>query len=277
MFEFLKKKETYPNLTDKYDTILRRDLSVNANYAHTFVTNRGDQLSSSEFNIRKANETGNISSLLKSIIIDYGYEYFTLITVCTSMYFHELKVGKWVSDEEELVAVALMIKLKHITSRMDPGFSNWLLKNFDTKWPDILETVFQDAFSSHHSTMDKDAYFSQVVAYNKSNQPAKAIEVLQQVVRIDPNDKRAWDMLGSLYDDKGQTAKAIEAWQQVVRIDPNEDVAWRMLGERYLQSNQTAKAIEALQQATRIDPDSLFARFLLEKANKEFISNRQSG
>lgn len=141
--DFLSKKKTYPNLTDKYDTILRRDLSVNANYAHAFVTNRGDQLSSSEFNIRKANETGDISSLLKSIIIDYGYEYFTLITVCTSIYFYELKVGKWVSDEEELVAVALMIKLKHITSKIDPAFSVWLLKNFDSRWPNLYEKVFE--------------------------------------------------------------------------------------------------------------------------------------
>lgn len=112
-------------------------------YTDFFINKRGDELSSGEFNLRNSHSSPNVSSTIKSAIAEFGFEYFTLVTICWGIYNKELKAGKFVSDEEELVSIALLIKLANITSKLDPLFSEYLKNNNELRWPKLNEKVFE--------------------------------------------------------------------------------------------------------------------------------------
>lgn len=138
------KKEKYPDLGHKYYSLIKNDLKIKLHYADFFIKMRGDELSSGEFNLKKSYASPNVSSTIKNAISEFGYEYFTLVTICWGIYNKELKAGKSVSDEEELVTVALLNKLKNITSKIDPLFSEYLQKNYESRWLKLNERVLEE-------------------------------------------------------------------------------------------------------------------------------------
>lgn len=87
-----------------------------------------------------------------------------------------------------------------------------------------------------------------------SKQNAKALEAVQQALRIDQNDAVAWYIKGNYYSISGEHAKSIEAYQQAVRIHPSYGEAWYNMGLAYDEIGQYTKAIEIYQQAVRINP-----------------------
>lgn len=109
-----------------------------------------------------------------------------------------------------------------------------------------------------HST----AWFALGVAYQGTNQMAKATEAYRRALRIDPELVEAWNNLGLAYGRTNQTAKAIEAYQQALRIDPEHFNAWYNLGLAYWTTNRP-KAIEAFQEALHIDPEDVAAWYSL--------------
>nr|CAG8449659.1 14776_t:CDS:10 [Entrophospora candida] len=76
----------------------------------------------------------------------------------------------------------------------------------------------------------------------------KAIEVLQEVIKIDPNIHSAWFMLGTIQDEIGCLEKALQLYlvaahptpHDAIRYDPN-DVGWSM---PYAEIGEYKKAID---------------------------------
>lgn len=145
MFGYLKKKK-YPDLSMKYRHVLEADLGIKQPLAATFINNRGDQLSYCEMNMKDKHRAPEVSSGYKKMVADFGYEHCTVVSICISIYFTELTKGKPVSDEEEILVVAVLLKLKEITNRIDPSFSEWLYENKELKWPGIFKKVFKEGF-----------------------------------------------------------------------------------------------------------------------------------
>ncbi len=89
---------------------------------------------------------------------------------------------------------------------------------------------------------------------------AGQIEMLEERVKADPTDVRAWTALGNLYFDTDQYEKAIAAYRESVQLDPSDGDVWTDLGIMYRRSGQPDKAIEAFDRAIAEDPKHENAR-----------------
>jgi tetratricopeptide (TPR) repeat protein len=88
---------------------------------------------------------------------------------------------------------------------------------------------------------------------------AKAIEHLEALLRVTPNDSDSWLMLGHLYRIENQPAKAEDAFRKVLQTDPDSKVGLANLSEIYIQQGEFDQAIEAL---TKISEDDMDAQLL---------------
>jgi len=85
---------------------------------------------------------------------------------------------------------------------------------------------------------------------------SKAVEHLEALVRVAPNDSDSWLMLGHLYRVNNQPAKAEEAFRKVFQGDPDSKVGLANLAEIYIQQSDFDQAIEALNKIPEGDMDS---------------------
>jgi hypothetical protein len=143
MFGFFKRKNKYLDKSMEYHTILSRDFGMKEPYISTFIKFCGDELSKAEHNIRNGYSSPDVSSTIKGIVNDFGFEYSTIVFVCSGIYMNEFKRGKILSTEFEYSVVGLLVKLKNITSRLDRMFCNYLINNKDKGWPNLDYLVFE--------------------------------------------------------------------------------------------------------------------------------------
>ena len=101
----------------------------------------------------------------------------------------------------------------------------------------------------------KDRYRKRGINYWKMGAYAKAVDVYQQAIDIDPNFKEAHYNLGIACWNLREYAKAVDAYQQALDIDPNFRDAYYNLGATYFQQRQYSKAVDAYQHAVDIDPN----------------------
>jgi Flp pilus assembly protein TadD len=121
----------------------------------------------------------------------------------------------------------------------------------------------------------------------KNNEVAKAIDLMKEIVEIDPPDFIAWSILGSLYLENKSYAEsdaavrkslglrvdytpawvnvgrlrlaqkqpeaAIELFKHAVSLEPTSARTYKFLGETYLQTKQGTLAVEALNEAIKLD------------------------
>jgi Tfp pilus assembly protein PilF len=97
------------------------------------------------------------------------------------------------------------------------------------------------------------------------NEFDQARELLESVVRQDPDSFEAHNLLGLIYSDQGQTAQALEAFKKAVSIQ--EDArTYQMLGFLYTKENRAENAARALEKAVELEPDSAIAHLYLANA-----------
>lgn len=82
----------------------------------------------------------------------------------------------------------------------------------------------------------------------------EAMDAFKAGLRINPRSDVAWYHLGEIYEQKKYYNEAIVAYKQAVRVNPENDGAWHFLGEDYEHTNQFIQAIDAYQQVVRINP-----------------------
>lgn len=92
-----------------------------------------------------------------------------------------------------------------------------------------------------------------------------ALQHLEQAVRQDPQDAKAFALLGICRTRKGDPAGGIEALTQAARIAPGDAVLRYNLGVALSQVGRTAEAKPELQQALALNPNHAGARELLHR------------
>ncbi|MEN6626267.1 MAG: DUF5107 domain-containing protein [Candidatus Sumerlaeia bacterium] len=70
------------------------------------------------------------------------------------------------------------------------------------------------------------------------------IAVLQEAIKLNPNDASATADLGNYLGGLGRLADAAALWETAVKLDPSQAVAWRNLGLYEWKSNKDLKAAE---------------------------------
>jgi tetratricopeptide (TPR) repeat protein len=84
---------------------------------------------------------------------------------------------------------------------------------------------------------------------------AKAIEILQAVIDLDPDDADAWNMLGFSYRNTGQSDHAWNAYEQALTLNPGHKGAHEYIGEWYLIQGDIPSAQAQLEKLRTLCPD----------------------
>ncbi|MGI8467403.1 MAG: tetratricopeptide repeat protein, partial [Pyrinomonadaceae bacterium] len=99
----------------------------------------------------------------------------------------------------------------------------------------------------------------------KPEQLVDARRQFNHCIEINPNDFEAKYQLGLSYKTQGDTAKAIQYLEETVKLAPDYALALRDLGTLYLQANEDAKARTVLEKAVSLDSKDANTHFQLSR------------
>ena len=119
-------------------------------------------------------------------------------------------------------------------------------------WKDS-ETLFRHAVDVTRDSWV--AHFNLAVALGQAGKIPEAIEHLEQVLRIKPDDAEACNILGAALMESGRLPEAIEHLEQALRLKPDYADAHYNLGTALGRAGRLPEAIEHLEHALRIKPD----------------------
>lgn len=97
-------------------------------------------------------------------------------------------------------------------------------------------------------------------------EPAQVAAVMDRVVRENPDNPRALELLGAARFEAGDYIGAASALRRVLAIQPQDAQSWSRLGESLVEANQGvvgADAEAAFRRAVALDADQLGARYFL--------------
>lgn len=81
------------------------------------------------------------------------------------------------------------------------------------------------------------------------------VAAMKRQVEANPEDRRAWVMLGNAYFDADRPQESIEAYERALRLDPNDPDVITDQGVMYVALRQFDKALANFQKANRLDPN----------------------
>ena len=118
---------------------------------------------------------------------------------------------------------------------------------------DLFEEMTPYAFN------DKDFFVTKSLAYEKMNQNEKALEAINEAIKIDENFSFAWLVRGKQFVELGRKEEAIKSMNRSLEIEPESEVG---LEERVLLLRDLGKYKKMLSDCNHlieINPDSHFA------------------
>ena len=92
------------------------------------------------------------------------------------------------------------------------------------------------------------------LAYSTSDFP-RAIELLQEVIRLLPNNPDAYQTLGAIYEETGNERKALDFLMIAAHLEPKDAAQWYRLAEMSNAQKNPRQALYCLEQALKADPD----------------------
>jgi len=93
--------------------------------------------------------------------------------------------------------------------------------------------------------------------------PEGAVNKLQQIITAQPQNHKAWYLLGTIFSRSGNKAEAIKHFERAIGIDPQK-VAYHLNLGIASQEVNPAKAMAAWRKVLEIDPDNEQAKTFLE-------------
>lgn len=108
--------------------------------------------------------------------------------------------------------------------------------------------------------------FNKAQDFTDNKKYAKAVELLQQLVKTDPNDFQAWTELGTVFLIEKNLSSAEKAYDKSVAIRPKFFLALMNLGKVRLMQNNFEGAVAAFTRAIQVRADSAAANYYLGEA-----------
>lgn len=100
------------------------------------------------------------------------------------------------------------------------------------------------------------------LAYEKKNEPKKAMEDYNTAINLDPKHKEAFFFRGGLHYKLGNLEKAIENFSTAISLDPNDCFGYQTRAYFYTQKGELEKAIEDYSTLINRDPKNIdYRRF----------------
>jgi len=101
-------------------------------------------------------------------------------------------------------------------------------------------------------------WFKKAVALwdgEKYTAPQKAIEYLNNAIKLQPDYVDAYYSRGFAYDDLGQYQIAIDDFNEAIRLNPDDAMAYSNRGKAYAKLGHNQLAIKDFNEAIRLQPD----------------------
>jgi tetratricopeptide (TPR) repeat protein len=117
-----------------------------------------------------------------------------------------------------------------------------------------LEEQFQQSYQGLTAT---DWFKKAVALWNgeKYTAPKKAIEYLNNAIRLQPDYADAYYSRGFAYDDLNQYQNSIKDYNKVIDLKPHEAIAYSNRGKAYVKLGHNQLAINDFNEAIRLQPD----------------------
>lgn len=110
----------------------------------------------------------------------------------------------------------------------------------------------------------------------KCTDPRKAIEYLDEAIKLKPDSAEAFNNRGNAYNDLGEYQRAIENYNEAIRLKPQHASAFYNRGFTYDDLGQHQRAIEDYNEAIRLKPGNIDAYY--NRGNDYFIQgNKELG
>ncbi|MBW2411882.1 MAG: tetratricopeptide repeat protein [Deltaproteobacteria bacterium] len=132
--------------------------------------------------------------------------------------------------------------------------------------------------------LDPDSPYLQrelATVYLQNKEGAKAIEVLEELLRRHPDDIKALIIYGGTKQVRKENADAIAAYEKILALDPKQERVYSLLGNLYDESGDVAKAQATFKRLIESFPSSFAGRYYLGRiyakqkkfkaAEKEFL------
>jgi tetratricopeptide (TPR) repeat protein len=93
------------------------------------------------------------------------------------------------------------------------------------------------------------------VLFFEDNNNLQASNVLLRSLKLNPNDDKAWEILGSAQAEMGYLGKSLESLLKAIEINPQSASTWANLYITYTRLGDKEKAQQAINEGMKIDPD----------------------
>jgi tetratricopeptide (TPR) repeat protein len=117
-----------------------------------------------------------------------------------------------------------------------------------------LEGQFKQSYQGLTAT----DWFKKAVAFwdgEKYTAPKKAIEYLNNAIRLQPGYADAYYSRGFAYDNLGQYQSSIKDYNNAIRLKPDDAIAYSNRGKAYAKLGHNQLAIKDFNEAIRLQPD----------------------
>jgi len=111
--------------------------------------------------------------------------------------------------------------------------------------PVVANNLFRNAFA--------------LCSRGKCTDPEKALEYLNEAIKLKPDYAEAYNNRGNVYGDLGQHKQAIEDYNEAIRLKPDYAMAYNNRGVTYRDFGQNQRAIEDYNEAIRLNPNDAMA------------------
>ena len=108
--------------------------------------------------------------------------------------------------------------------------------------PGLAQHLFNNAFA--------------LCSSGKCTDPQKAIEYLNEAIKLNPDSAQGYNNRGNAYGDLGEYQRAITDYDEAIRLKPDYANAYSNRGITYDNLGEYQRAIEDLNEAISIKPDS---------------------
>jgi tetratricopeptide (TPR) repeat protein len=102
-----------------------------------------------------------------------------------------------------------------------------------------------------------------VYAYgpDKLNDPAQSEPIVQQMIKLDPNDTANYFMLAKIYEDNGNLDQAEAMYNKAKDARPKDATVYQQLAGYYQRQGEFDKLIAAVQQRAELEPNNPEAHY----------------
>jgi tetratricopeptide (TPR) repeat protein len=103
------------------------------------------------------------------------------------------------------------------------------------------------------------APFKLALSMHGSGQRKEAIEFLHDILKHNPQQAQAYEMLGQLYQEEGDIAKALSSYQKCLLQNPEQPIIYLRVADMFLRANKPEESVSVIEEARNKFPH--LARF----------------